>query len=76
MPASAIYDDLSNLGRDRTAPGGQTSLVLLKVTQPRFLPLLKRSQKARSSNNLSLAGLAALPGHTLLFHFEGQPRST
>ncbi|HKF21719.1 MAG TPA: SDR family NAD(P)-dependent oxidoreductase, partial [Candidatus Angelobacter sp.] len=54
----AIYDDLSNLDviEQHLAVN---SLGLLKVTNA-FLPLLKRSQGA-IVNNLSLAGLAALP---------------
>jgi NAD(P)-dependent dehydrogenase (short-subunit alcohol dehydrogenase family) len=54
----ALYDDLSNLGviEQHLAVN---FLGLLKVTHA-FLPLLRRSQGA-IVNNLSLAGLAALP---------------
>src|SRR5260370_20440970 len=54
----AIYDDLGNLDviEQHLAVN---FLGLLKVTQA-FLPLLKRS-KGAIVNNLSLAGLAALP---------------
>jgi len=54
----AIYDDLSNLDVIQTHLD-VNFLGLLKVTQA-FLPLLKRS-KGAILNNLSLAGLAALP---------------
>ena len=54
----AIYDDLSNLGV--VEQHLQVNLVgMLRVTRA-FVPLLKRSHGA-IVNNLSLAGLAALP---------------
>lgn len=54
----AIYDDLSNLDLVEQHLA-VNFLGLLKVTQA-FLPLLRRS-KGAIVNNLSLAGLAALP---------------
>ena len=54
----AIYDDLSNLNVIEQHLAVNV-FGLLKVTQA-FLPLLKRS-KGAIVNNLSLAGLAALP---------------
>lgn len=54
----AIYDDLNNFDLIEQHLAVNT-FGLLKVTQA-FLPLLKRS-KGAIANNLSLAGLAALP---------------